>query len=170
MWEVVNLFPFSKQNYAAFDLMFGTLLSWLPKCVRRYGGGPTLPRKAINSGFSQTDLAIEVYPLRLQLLLMPKRERAVIRISKKVFSQLSDSWTDWPLFLFFLSMYPSAFYLSIFCHFRPRWHVWQGLRTWICKLIIQGIRCYLRQVQGPQLYFTLLQIYKLFAGYGSWTP
>ncbi|GJN13067.1 hypothetical protein PR202_ga31400 [Eleusine coracana subsp. coracana] len=49
-----------------------------------YGGGPTLPRKAINSGFSQTDLAIEVYPLRLQLLLMPKGERAVIRISKKV--------------------------------------------------------------------------------------
>ncbi|KAK3118773.1 hypothetical protein QOZ80_9BG0707130 [Eleusine coracana subsp. coracana] len=48
-----------------------------------YGGGPTLPRKAINSGFSQTDLAIEVYPLRLQLLLMPKGERAVIRISKK---------------------------------------------------------------------------------------
>ncbi|TVU25493.1 hypothetical protein EJB05_27992 [Eragrostis curvula] len=48
-----------------------------------YGGGPTIPRKAINSGFSQTDLAIEVYPLRLQLLLMPKGDRAVIRISKK---------------------------------------------------------------------------------------
>ncbi|XP_020111526.1 ubiquitin carboxyl-terminal hydrolase 5 isoform X2 [Ananas comosus] len=48
-----------------------------------YGGGPTLPRKAINTGLSQTDLAIEVYPLRLQLLLMPKGERAVVRISKK---------------------------------------------------------------------------------------
>lgn len=48
-----------------------------------YGGGPTLPRKAINTGLSQTDLAIEVYPLRLQLLLMPKGEQAVIRISKK---------------------------------------------------------------------------------------
>ncbi|KAJ8475633.1 hypothetical protein OPV22_019360 [Ensete ventricosum] len=48
-----------------------------------YGGGPTLPRKAINTGLSQTDLAIEVYPLRLQLFLMPKEERAVIRISKK---------------------------------------------------------------------------------------
>ncbi|KAK1585729.1 hypothetical protein QYE76_067043 [Lolium multiflorum] len=48
-----------------------------------YGGGPTLPRKAINTGFSQTDLAIEVYPLRLQLILMPKGEQAVIRISKK---------------------------------------------------------------------------------------
>jgi hypothetical protein len=49
-----------------------------------YGGGPTLPRKAINTGFSQTDLAIEVYPLRLQLLLMSRGERTFIRISKKV--------------------------------------------------------------------------------------
>ncbi|WOL11391.1 ubiquitin carboxyl-terminal hydrolase 5-like [Canna indica] len=48
-----------------------------------YGGGPTLPRKAINTGLSQSDLAIEVYPLRLQLLLTPKGERAIIRISKK---------------------------------------------------------------------------------------
>ncbi|PUZ44791.1 hypothetical protein GQ55_8G152100 [Panicum hallii var. hallii] len=48
-----------------------------------YGGGPTLPRKAINTGFSQTDLAIEVYPLRLQLLLMSRGERTFIRISKK---------------------------------------------------------------------------------------
>lgn len=50
----------------------------------RYGGGPILPRKAINTGLSQTELAIEVYPLRLQLHLMPKGEKAVIRISKKV--------------------------------------------------------------------------------------
>lgn len=48
-----------------------------------YGGGPTLPRKAINTGFSQTDLAIEVYPLRLQLILMSRGERTFIRISKK---------------------------------------------------------------------------------------
>ncbi|KAG8090764.1 hypothetical protein GUJ93_ZPchr0011g27883 [Zizania palustris] len=48
-----------------------------------YGGGPTLPRKAINTGLSQTDLAIEVYPLRLQLILVPKGEQAFIRISKK---------------------------------------------------------------------------------------
>ncbi|RWW35145.1 hypothetical protein GW17_00000061 [Ensete ventricosum] len=58
------------------------LLFFLPH--HRYGGGPTLPRKAINTGLSQTDLAIEVYPLRLQLFLMPKEERAVIRISKKI--------------------------------------------------------------------------------------
>ncbi|XP_074568079.1 ubiquitin carboxyl-terminal hydrolase 5 isoform X2 [Curcuma longa] len=48
-----------------------------------YGGGPTLPRKAINTGLSQSDLAIEVYPLRLQLYLVPRGERAIIRISKK---------------------------------------------------------------------------------------
>jgi len=48
-----------------------------------YGGGPTLARKAINTGFSQTDLAIEVYPLRLQLLLMSRGEQTFIRISKK---------------------------------------------------------------------------------------
>ncbi|KAL6593371.1 hypothetical protein ACP70R_049026 [Stipagrostis hirtigluma subsp. patula] len=52
-----------------------------------YGGGPTLPRKAINTGFSQTDLAIEVYPLRLHLLLMPKEDRAFIRISKKLLKE-----------------------------------------------------------------------------------
>ncbi|KAJ4975516.1 hypothetical protein NE237_000622 [Protea cynaroides] len=48
-----------------------------------YGGGPTLERKLISSGLSQTELAIEVYPLRLQLFAMPKGERATIRISKK---------------------------------------------------------------------------------------
>ncbi|XXG78580.1 hypothetical protein AAC387_Pa08g2500 [Persea americana] len=48
-----------------------------------YGGGPTLTRKVINSGLSETELTVEVYPLRLQLLLMPKEERAVVRISKK---------------------------------------------------------------------------------------
>ncbi|KAI7982500.1 Ubiquitin carboxyl-terminal hydrolase 5 [Camellia lanceoleosa] len=48
-----------------------------------YGGGPTLARKVINSGLSQTELAVEVYPLRLQLYLMPKGDKATIRISKK---------------------------------------------------------------------------------------
>ncbi|XP_031391982.1 ubiquitin carboxyl-terminal hydrolase 5 isoform X1 [Punica granatum] len=48
-----------------------------------YGGGPTLPRKVISSGLSQTELAVEVYPLRLQLLLVPKEDRSTIRISKK---------------------------------------------------------------------------------------
>ncbi|KAF7803975.1 ubiquitin carboxyl-terminal hydrolase 5 [Senna tora] len=48
-----------------------------------YGGGPTLARKAICSGLSQTELAVEVYPLRLQLLVMPKGDRSTIRISKK---------------------------------------------------------------------------------------
>ncbi|KAJ3701575.1 hypothetical protein LUZ61_005280 [Rhynchospora tenuis] len=48
-----------------------------------YGGGPILPRKAINNGLSQTDLAIEVYPLRLQLILIQQGERAIVRISKK---------------------------------------------------------------------------------------
>ncbi|XP_043688372.1 ubiquitin carboxyl-terminal hydrolase 5-like [Telopea speciosissima] len=48
-----------------------------------YGGGPTLARKLISAGLSQTELAIEVYPLRLQLFVMPKEERATIRISKK---------------------------------------------------------------------------------------
>ncbi|KAJ3671901.1 hypothetical protein LUZ60_007980 [Juncus effusus] len=48
-----------------------------------YGGGPVIPRKAINTGLSQADLAIEVYPLRLQLILIQKQERAIVRISKK---------------------------------------------------------------------------------------
>ncbi|KAL9425123.1 hypothetical protein AB3S75_032119 [Citrus x aurantiifolia] len=48
-----------------------------------YGGGPTLARKVISSGLSQTELAVEVYPLRLQLLVMPRGECSTIRISKK---------------------------------------------------------------------------------------
>lgn len=52
--------------------------------VFRYGGGPTLARKVISSGLSQTEFAVEVYPLRLQLLMMPKGDRSSIRISKKV--------------------------------------------------------------------------------------
>ncbi|PSS09582.1 Ubiquitin carboxyl-terminal hydrolase [Actinidia chinensis var. chinensis] len=48
-----------------------------------YGGGPTLARKVINSGLSQTELAVEVYPLHLQLHLMPKGDKSTIRISKK---------------------------------------------------------------------------------------
>jgi ubiquitin carboxyl-terminal hydrolase 4/11/15 len=48
-----------------------------------YGGGPKLERKVISSGLSQTELAVEVYPLRLQLLLMPKDDRSIVRISKK---------------------------------------------------------------------------------------
>nr|POE75289.1 ubiquitin carboxyl-terminal hydrolase 5 [Quercus suber] len=48
-----------------------------------YGGGPTLERKVISSGLSQTELAVEVYPLRLQLHVMPKGDRSTIRISKK---------------------------------------------------------------------------------------
>nr|GMC59631.1 ubiquitin carboxyl-terminal hydrolase 5 [Ipomoea batatas]GME14812.1 ubiquitin carboxyl-terminal hydrolase 5 [Ipomoea batatas] len=48
-----------------------------------YGGGPILARKVISSGLSQTELAVEVYPLRLQLHLMPNDECSTIRISKK---------------------------------------------------------------------------------------
>ena len=43
-----------------------------------------LARKVINTGLSQTDLSVEVYPLRLELHLMPKGDRSSIRISKKV--------------------------------------------------------------------------------------
>ncbi|KAL5744951.1 hypothetical protein ACOSP7_026097 [Xanthoceras sorbifolium] len=56
--------------------VWNRLYSW-------YGGGPTLARKVIGSGLSQTELAVEVYPLRLQLLMMPKGDRSTIRISKK---------------------------------------------------------------------------------------
>lgn len=48
-----------------------------------YGGGPTLARRVINSRITQTELAVEVYPLRLQLTVMPKGDHSTIRISKK---------------------------------------------------------------------------------------
>lgn len=38
----------------------------------------------ISSGLSQPEMAVEVYPLRLQLLVMPKGDRSTVRISKKV--------------------------------------------------------------------------------------
>lgn len=50
----------------------------------RYGGGPTLERKAICSGALQQELAVEVYPLCLQLISTPRGDKAVVRISKKV--------------------------------------------------------------------------------------
>ncbi|KAG6728941.1 ubiquitin carboxyl-terminal hydrolase 5 isoform X1 [Carya illinoinensis] len=56
--------------------VWNQLYSW-------YGGGPILARKVISSGLSQTELAVEVYPLRLQLHMMPKGDRSTIRISKK---------------------------------------------------------------------------------------
>ncbi|KAI7750590.1 hypothetical protein M8C21_022499 [Ambrosia artemisiifolia] len=48
-----------------------------------YGGGPKLARKVISCGESQTELSVEVYPLRLHLHLMPKSDRCTIRISKR---------------------------------------------------------------------------------------
>ncbi|CAM8924861.1 unnamed protein product [Rhodiola kirilowii] len=48
-----------------------------------YGGGPVVARKVINSGLSQTELSVEVYPLHLQLLVMPRGDQSTIRISKK---------------------------------------------------------------------------------------
>ncbi|KAL6011280.1 ubiquitin-specific protease [Asimina triloba] len=48
-----------------------------------YGGGPIVTRKAISSGLSQNELSVEVYPLHLRLLVMPKGEQAFVRISKK---------------------------------------------------------------------------------------
>ena len=48
-----------------------------------YGGGPTLPRKVITSGSSQEDLTVEVYPLHLQLIVIPKGSQATLKISKK---------------------------------------------------------------------------------------
>ncbi|KAL7124612.1 hypothetical protein ABFS83_14G060800 [Erythranthe nasuta] len=56
--------------------VWNQLYSW-------YGGGPLLARKVINTGLSQTELSVEVYPLQLQLHLMPKGDRSAIRISKK---------------------------------------------------------------------------------------
>ncbi|KAJ6870312.1 ubiquitin carboxyl-terminal hydrolase 5-like isoform X5 [Populus alba x Populus x berolinensis] len=56
--------------------VWNQLYSW-------YGGGPALSRKVISSGLSQTEFAVEVYPLRLQLLVMPKGDHCAVRISKK---------------------------------------------------------------------------------------
>nr|GEW36985.1 ubiquitin carboxyl-terminal hydrolase 5 isoform X1 [Tanacetum cinerariifolium] len=56
--------------------------TWNQLCAW-YGGGPKLARKVISSGEAQTDLSVEVYPLRLRLHLMPKNDQCAIRISKK---------------------------------------------------------------------------------------
>ncbi|KAL1541002.1 ubiquitin-specific protease [Salvia divinorum] len=69
-------------------LVEGTDYILLPKEVWNklhswYGGGPVLARKVINTGLSKKELSVEVYPLRLELHLMPKGDRSSIRISKK---------------------------------------------------------------------------------------
>ncbi|PWA50595.1 peptidase C19, ubiquitin-specific peptidase, DUSP domain-containing protein [Artemisia annua] len=48
-----------------------------------YGGGPALARKVITRGSSETELTVEVYPLRLQLHLMTRDEQYAIRLSRK---------------------------------------------------------------------------------------
>ncbi|ERN11918.1 ubiquitin carboxyl-terminal hydrolase 5 [Amborella trichopoda] len=68
-------------------LVEGTDYILLPEDVWKqfhnwYGGGPVLARRVINLGLSQMDLTVEVYPLHLQLLLMPKGEQNTLRISK----------------------------------------------------------------------------------------
>ncbi|MFS7964623.1 putative ubiquitinyl hydrolase 1 [Helianthus anomalus] len=48
-----------------------------------YGGGPTLARKVIMRGSSQTELTVEVHPLRLQLHLMPRVDHCYLRMSRR---------------------------------------------------------------------------------------
>ncbi|KAI3678623.1 hypothetical protein L6452_37922 [Arctium lappa] len=48
-----------------------------------YGGGPALARKVITRGSSQTELTVEVHPLRLQLHLISRADQYAIRMSRK---------------------------------------------------------------------------------------
>ncbi|KAI3508019.1 hypothetical protein L1887_23018 [Cichorium endivia] len=48
-----------------------------------YGGGPALARKVITRGSSQSELTVEVYPLRLQLHFMPRVDQYSIKMSRK---------------------------------------------------------------------------------------
>ncbi|CAM6081562.1 unnamed protein product [Calypogeia fissa] len=49
-----------------------------------YGGGPALPRKVITLGYgAHEDLAVEVYPLQLQLTVVPAGTKLNVRLSKK---------------------------------------------------------------------------------------
>ncbi|EPS70953.1 ubiquitin carboxyl-terminal hydrolase, partial [Genlisea aurea] len=78
----------SSGNVLCDTLVEGTDYILLPEDVWNqlytwYGGGPVLARKVINTGLSRTELSVEVYPLRLQLHLMPKGDCSTMRISKK---------------------------------------------------------------------------------------
>eukprot|EP01018_Ginkgo_biloba_P035441 Gb_06866 [translate_table: standard] len=82
-YEDVNVEPELRDT-----LMEGRDYILLPQDVWRqfhkwYGGGPTLARKVITSGSSQEDLTVEVYPLRLRLIVIPKRNPVTVKISKK---------------------------------------------------------------------------------------
>ncbi|CAI9300916.1 unnamed protein product [Lactuca saligna] len=48
-----------------------------------YGGGPALARKVITRGSSQTELTVEVYPLRLQLHFLPSVDHHALKMSRK---------------------------------------------------------------------------------------
>lgn len=55
--------------------------TFLPK--NRYNGGPVLPRKMISLGVHE-NLAVEVYPLSLELIDARDESQSTIRLSKKV--------------------------------------------------------------------------------------
>ena len=67
-----------------------------------------LARKVISSGLSQTELTVEVYPLRLQLLMMPKGDCSTIRISKKVWIEARSCITT-TFFSYYSLMYSKVF-------------------------------------------------------------
>lgn len=51
----------------------------------RYGGGPPVARRVINTGSVQDDrLAVEVYPLRIRLTVTPNEMELIVRLSKQV--------------------------------------------------------------------------------------
>ncbi|KAI7731401.1 hypothetical protein M8C21_011512, partial [Ambrosia artemisiifolia] len=54
---------------------------WCDREMERYGGGPTLARKVILRGSSQSELTVEIYPLRLQFHLTPKVDQSDIRMN-----------------------------------------------------------------------------------------
>ena len=53
--------------------------------LSRYGGGPPVVRRVINTRSVQDDrLAVEVYPLRIRLTVTPNETELIVRLSKQV--------------------------------------------------------------------------------------
>lgn len=57
-------------------------------CILRYKGGPSLPRQMISVGDKQKHFSVEVFPLCLKLTDSRVQSEVVLKLSKKVLSQV----------------------------------------------------------------------------------
>ena len=72
-------------SYAYVSVRFIVIMVLPFALLSRYGGGPPVVRRVINTRSVQDDrLAVEVYPLRIRLTVTPNETELIVRLSKQV--------------------------------------------------------------------------------------